>query len=263
MATQCKRDWLCPFLSARSMHINNTPSENRLTCGLGLWWLCKVQLALCLHNLSDTTARPPMLSVDSSAAESVMQFVLRNSDLQRDVKTLCSLLCVSQAIATSVHASCAGCLALEVGNFWQADPRDLQKLLWLSKHAVLLRQLKHCSDPQFDTGSGLAAALHAAAFMPLGLRLQLLQTSSIAVLQAAALSSSLTQLQLCLPSNTLGCTDWSGQNVPQEQRQHALTAITGVPVCCTLCAADPSSCHGFNSSSCRRHCVCHIPCLIQ
>lgn len=157
----------------------------------------------------------------------VLELVLSSTRSNTDVPTLCRLLCVSRGAERTVHASCAGAVALDI------PPRvgtPLQR--WLSRHAVLLRLLDtpqtDASDPSHnhaakEAGEAMAVALNAVASLPGGLKLQSLSTSSVPVLNAAAAhSSSLTELHLRMHALSLKSGSESIPDTPQ-----AATAFKG------------------------------------
>lgn len=140
---------------------------------------------------------------------------------------MCELTGSSRGAERTVHASCAGAVALDV-------PPHVDTCLqrWLSRHAVLLRLLdtQHAdaSDSSHnhaakEAGEAVAAALNAAVSLPGGLKLASLSTSSVPVLNtAAAHSSSLTDLHLRMHALSLKSGSESIPDTPQ-----AATAFKG------------------------------------
>lgn len=144
----------------------------------------------------------------SSPISSVLDYVLRHTDLCHDVQALCSLLCCSQATADTVHRRCEGELTLALNSSMSRCPRLHQ---WLSKHAVLLRCLDQLVDfhafswagaSDAEAAEGLAAALRASSSLHGGLKITTLSTFSVPVAIAAS-CSSLVDLRLQLPTSTL------------------------------------------------------------
>lgn len=163
----------------------------------------------------------------------VLELVLSSTRSHTDIPTVCSLLCVSQGAERTVHASCAGAVALRV-------PPHVGTCLqrWLSRHAVLMRflgtQQADALDPAHnhaakEAGKAVAAALTAAASLPGGLRLEALSTSSVPVLNAAAHSNSLTELHLRMHAqeqfNVHALSLCPSQSVPDTPQ--AATALKG------------------------------------
>lgn len=119
-----------------------------------------------------------------------------------------------------VHDNCAGSKEIKFArasgspDSIYCSPRDIS---WISKHAVLLRTLRHVVDssrPRAQHGQSaadsttgveeLAAALTKAAALPRGLKLRLLQTNSLSLVKAMHGScSTLTCLDLSLSKEML------------------------------------------------------------
>jgi len=150
--------------------------------------------------------------------EAVFLLVLRNRQSSLPWSTIGRLLCTSKQTADMIHENCGGTKVFVIAGVSGSPGRICCPpgiIRWMSRHAVLLRSLKHVKDSRpraqrvesaadSTTVEELVAALAQAAALPRGLKLRLLQTSSLSLVKAMhGRCSTLTCLDLSLSEEML------------------------------------------------------------